>query len=1541
MLCLLAGARALGAPAGNLDQAQNGGVASPPISPVDWINGNSNAQKSHYVEGESIPYRLVLTDLAIGSHVVDIEWDIRKSSKATIDYVTSFQRINETVDPIKGLVGTFGTPATFPIPPPPVSTTTGTPGGQPQPLTSFSNLPAAEKLFTIYNGTITSLQYVEPGSWSVADSSQRLRITFQATSARVVLAWGGHITSRRDWGDGNSANAVPGSPYHTRFIGLDGKGGNQDVALAAAAVCLPPNCAISGPTSVCPATPYTYTAQTDGTGNTFLWTLTGNGTLVGPTTGPSVQVTPGSSGTYTLTVTISRPATSGGCSSTCSQTATVRALPPCTITRLNAPGAQTAGATLYQGPAGMAHYAWTVSYNGDPAVSAGEDLPSVTLADPVSQGGGLATITVGLTVVDEFGCTSTCARVFEAPGQCIVPPPAGCPRSLETFAYGGDPTGNTFLWSIATPGSPVTIVGANNLPNLTVTSPVCAEFLVRLEVTAPDGFVTICEAPGAFVDTVRPVLGNLPTGGDLGCNPTPPSCSRTVTALDDCDGDISGRVVCVAGPIVGNGSCRRSQTFTYSVADTCGNATTAEVVYTWTQDTTAPVLGNLPTARDLGCNPTRPSCSTTVTALDDCDGDLSARVVCTAGPILENGPCARSQVFTYRVVDTCGNAAEASVTLTWREDTTPPVLGNLPAGGELGCNPTLPVCATTVTARDLCDGDVSASVTCTPGPIVTDGCLRRQTFTYAAVDSCGNSTSAQVVYTWRQDTTAPVLGNLPTARDLGCNPTRPSCSTTVTALDECDGDLSTRVVCIAGPILENGPCARSQVFTYRVVDTCGNAAEASVTLTWREDTTPPVLGNLPVGGELGCNPILPVCATTVTARDLCDGDVSASVTCTPGPIVTDGCLRRQTFTYAAVDSCGNSTSAQVVYTWRQDVTPPVLRNLPSGGDLGCNPTRPTCSQEVLALDACDGDVSRTLVCTPGPIEATARCTYSQAFTYEARDTCGNTVAAVVVYRWTEDTTAPELLNLPPGGDLGCNPVRPTCVDTVVARDLCDGDISGRVRCIAGPILDGALCAKTQVFTYSVTDRCGNTAEARVTYTWTEDRTPPVIVCPAVQSPIECPAIPEFPEATVSDACDPSPRMTYVDRTSPGPCPQSYRVTRTWTAVDACGNAASCSATIEVRDTVPPIAAWPGDVNLACTDCDIDPAKTGTPTASDLCGPVTITYDDTITGTCPKRVERRWTVSDGCNEIRHVQVIQCLPTTRVVVTDSSLCTYDLDPTTACREFRLLFTQDTQNFPQYRLNASNPGQTYFNLFYNGRPGTTVTLNLTIPYPYVTQGAQPIHAYDGVSVVPGPNGQECYLPGNGFLVDSTQIVLSDYAPQRLGSSRTVSVTLTVPSTGFVYLNMHLDYGLKRSTGYARGGPSGNDAIDPTTLQPLIPDRASYLFAFSDGMESASDSVCSMNAFKKVPGVGGMVAKATTTYDGLPTTQVLQGCKVVLRNIKGETLASGRSDEDGWFFCTYKWTGKATTLYLTLSPVGEAPQTKPVTLKANGYAQVDFEVP
>src|SRR5204862_7352323 len=95
--------------------------------------------------------------------------------------------------------------------------------------------------FRLYGGTITS---VSPYSYAngagfVGDKSARITITFTASVANPVLAWGGHIATRADWGTGNSAVAISGSPYHTRLIDLDGSGGNQDRSLSAAAVIFP------------------------------------------------------------------------------------------------------------------------------------------------------------------------------------------------------------------------------------------------------------------------------------------------------------------------------------------------------------------------------------------------------------------------------------------------------------------------------------------------------------------------------------------------------------------------------------------------------------------------------------------------------------------------------------------------------------------------------------------------------------------------------------------------------------------------------------------------------------------------------------------------------------------------------------------------------------------------------------------------------------------------------------------------------------------------------------------------------------------------------------------------------------------------------------------------------------------------------------------------------------------------------------------------------------------------------------------------------
>ena len=347
----------------------------------------------------------------------------------------------------------------------------------------------------------------------------------------------------------------------------------------------------------------------------------------------------------------------------------------------------------------------------------------------------------------------------------------------------------------------------------------------------------------------------------------------------------------------------------------------------------------------------------------------------------------------------------------------------------------------------------------------------------------------------------------------------------------------------------------------------------------------------------------------------------------------------------------------MTYTWKEDTTAPVLGNLPQGSDLGCNPkTLPTCSTAVTAKDNCDGDLTASVVCTPGTITGNGDCRRSQIFTYTVKDSCGNEASAQVTYSWKEDTTAPVLSKLPQGGDLGCNPKKlPTCARGVLATDNCDGNLTASVVCTPGQIVSNGDCSRTQTFTYTVKDSCGNEASAQVTYTWKEDTTAPVIVCPKVQSPIECPASPVFTTPTVTDNCDRNPTLTFKDVTktdgdnqgngkgkNDDSCSKGYRITRTWTATDACGNTACCIQTIVVRDTTPPAVTWPCDVKLTCKDCNIRPENTGFPVATDACGTPKVTYTDCIKGNCPKYVERTWTVTDGVNTVRHLQIIRCTP-----------------------------------------------------------------------------------------------------------------------------------------------------------------------------------------------------------------------------------------------------------------------------------------------------------
>jgi hypothetical protein len=480
-------------------------------------------------------------------------------------------------------------------------------------------------------------------------------------------------------------------------------------------------------------------------------------------------------------------------------------------------------------------------------------------------------------------------------------------------------------------------------------------------------------------------------------------------------------------------------------------------------------------------------------------------------------------------------------------------------------------------------------------------------------------------------------------------------------------------------------------------------------------------------------------------------------------------------------------------------------------------------------------------------------------------------------------------------------------------------------------------------TWYASDACKNTNSC-VQHITFGDRTPPSITCPAAVS-VSCAAhVPahDFAGGSVgADNCGGPVTVAWVkDVMSLSNCFNSFTITRTYSASDSCGNSNTCTQVITVNDSGSPIITCPPNVSLTCDACNTDPANTGRATATDNCAnPVpTITYTDVVSGSCPglRITKRTWKATDACGHSQScVQTIYC--SSGSLVTDTMLCTL---PTGYCSSpgpsFRLLFTQDPQNWPCYKVTSSNPGQFYYNLFYVGNPGSTVVFNLSLPYPWVTQGAQPIHGYDGVTTTTS-GGITCLTPStNVILVVSTQVTTSSYSPAKFGTYTYVPVSVTVPASGIVYLNIHLDYGLKGTTGY--GADASLNATVCGTNTIAIPNTMQFTFgATTNGLPFDADAVTSCNSFKKNPGVGGLVQSGSSS-DGV------LGANAVLKDAKGSVIVSGVTDDDGWYICNYKYTGKAATFYVTVT-IGSGKsawtQTHTITLQANKYVEDDYTSP
>ena len=271
-------------------------------------------------------------------------------------------------------------------------------------------------------------------------------------------------------------------PYYCSFHGVTGMTGTITVGTT--------SCSIAGATPVCPNTAglsYTATIAPAGGTNTFSWTISGNGSIVGSSTSSTVSVTSLGAGSFTLTMTGART----GVAMMCTKVVTVSAATTCTISG-NASVITGSTGNSYSStvsPAGgTVTRSWTISGNG--TITSGTTGTSVTVT-----AGAVGSFTLTLNAV-RSGCPGSCQKIVTVnpvPPTCTVSGADTVNASSTGNSYSAtvSPAGGTLThsWSITGNG---TITSAITGASITVNAGAPGSFTVQHDGTRDGVAVIAC-----------------------------------------------------------------------------------------------------------------------------------------------------------------------------------------------------------------------------------------------------------------------------------------------------------------------------------------------------------------------------------------------------------------------------------------------------------------------------------------------------------------------------------------------------------------------------------------------------------------------------------------------------------------------------------------------------------------------------------------------------------------------------------------------------------------------------------------------------------------------------------------------------------------------------------------------------------------------------------------------------------------------------------------------------------------------------------------
>ncbi|MDR2037572.1 MAG: gliding motility-associated C-terminal domain-containing protein, partial [Bacteroidales bacterium] len=445
----------------------------------------------------------------------------------------------------------------------------------------------------------------------------------------------------------------------------------------------------------------------------------------------------------------------------------------------------------------------------------------------------------------------------------------------------------------------------------------------------------------------------------------------------------------------------------------------------------------------------------------------------------------------------------------------------------------------------------------------------------------------------------------------------------------------------------DGNCPNNYTITrtWTATDECNNSSTAVQVITV-EDNIAPSISDVPGDATVSCNNVPAADPSAVTVTDNCSA--SDKIIVTVNDVRADGnCPNNYaiTRTWTATDECGNSSTAVQVITVQDNIAP-VITGVPANTTVSCDNVPAADASAVTVTDNCSA--SDKIAVTVNDVRTDGNCpnNYVITRTWTATDECGNSSTAVQVIT-VEDNVPPVITGVPVNTSVSCDNVPAADASAVTVTDNCSA--SDKITVTVNDVRTDGNCPNNYIITrtWTATDECGNPSTVVQVITVQDNVAPSISNVPG-NTTISCDNVPaaDASSVTVTDNCSASDKIivTVNDVRTDGNCPNNYVITRTWTAIDECGNSSTAVQIITVEDNVAPVISnAPGNTTVSCDN--VPAADPSVVTVSDNCSTqdkINVTVNDVrADGNCPNNytITRTWTATDECgNSSTAVQVI---------------------------------------------------------------------------------------------------------------------------------------------------------------------------------------------------------------------------------------------------------------------------------------------------------------